>query len=107
SKVMAIAPSKLGRFVLEEGFSWPKSESASPTDYTASDRILVRRLRENGVGRARASDADVTETFPSRTPRTCCRRLLAVQLATRAGACLSPAIPYRERTAMGRAVGVL
>ena len=60
---MAIAPSKLGRFVLGEGFSWPTSESASPTDYGASDRILVRRLRETGLVRAEVSDADVTDTL--------------------------------------------
>lgn len=57
---MAIAPSKLGRFVLDEGFSWPTTESASPADHTASDRILVRRLRETGLLRGEVTDAEVT-----------------------------------------------
>ena len=45
---MAIAPSKLGRFVLQEG---------------ASDDLLVRRLREAGLVRADVTDADVKTTF--------------------------------------------
>jgi hypothetical protein len=60
---MAIAPSKLGKFVLQEGFSWPTSESASPKDYSASDDSLVRRLRETGLVRADVTDAEVGETF--------------------------------------------
>ena len=60
---MAIAPSKLGQFVLREGFSWPRSESAFPEDYTASDDRLVLRLRETGLVRADVTDAEVAETF--------------------------------------------
>ncbi len=60
---MAIAPSKLGRFVAREGFSRPESESASPGDCSASDDTLVRRLREMGLIRSEVTDAEVTETF--------------------------------------------
>ena len=45
---MAIAPSKLGHFVLQEG---------------ASDDFLLRRLRETGLVRSDATDADVKATF--------------------------------------------
>ena len=45
---MAIAPSKLGQFILREG---------------ASDDALLRRLREVGLLRSRASDDKVTTTF--------------------------------------------
>lgn len=60
---MAIAPSKLGKFVLQEGFSWPTANSASPEDYRASDDRLVRRLRETGLLRADVTDGAVAETF--------------------------------------------
>jgi len=58
---MAIAPSKLGKFVLLEGFSWPTSKSASPENYKASDDTFVRRLR--GTGLVHSDDAEVTERF--------------------------------------------
>lgn len=60
---MAIAPSKLGRFVVQEGFSWPTSRSASPSNASASDDRLVRRLREKGLVRADVTDAAIMETF--------------------------------------------
>ena len=60
---MAIAGSKLGRFVLQEGFSWPTRESASPEDYSATDDRIVRRLRQAGLVRADVTDAEVAETF--------------------------------------------
>ncbi len=60
---MAIAPSKLGEFVLQEGFSWPTSKSASPEDYSASDERLVRRLRATGLVRSDVTDAEVAETL--------------------------------------------
>ena len=60
---MAIAPSKLGKFVFQEGFSWPTNKSESPEDYSASDDRLVRRVREAGLVRADVTDAEVTETF--------------------------------------------
>jgi hypothetical protein len=60
---MAIAPSKLGRFVRQEGFSWPTSNSAAPQDYSASDDTLVRRLRETGLLRWSVSADEVAETF--------------------------------------------
>jgi hypothetical protein len=59
---MAIAPSKLGRFVCDEGFRWPTNESA-PLDFSAADEILVRRLRAIGVVRPEVSDGDIAETF--------------------------------------------
>jgi hypothetical protein len=45
---MAIAPSKLGQFVLREG---------------TSDDALLRRLREVGLVRADVADDDVKATF--------------------------------------------
>lgn len=45
---MAIAPSKLGVFVLREGIS---------------DDVLLHRLREVGLVRADAADADVKDAF--------------------------------------------
>lgn len=45
---MAIAPSKLGRFVLREG---------------ASDDLLMRSLRQTGLVRADVADADLKATF--------------------------------------------
>lgn len=60
---MAIAPSKLGRFVAQEGFSWPTSEAAAPRDFGAADETLVRGLRERGLVRPGATDDEVAETF--------------------------------------------
>ena len=60
---MAIAPSRLGRFVHEEGFTWPRNESEARAEHTAADEIVVRRLRESGLIRADVSDAQVIETF--------------------------------------------
>jgi hypothetical protein len=60
---MAIAPSKLGRFVAREGFSWPTSQSAAPDDYGAADSTLVRRLRETGLVRPEATDGEIAQTF--------------------------------------------
>ena len=45
---MAIAPSKLGQFVLR---------------YRTSDEVLLARLREAGLVRADATDSDVTSTL--------------------------------------------
>ena len=45
---MAIAPSKLGEFVLKEG---------------TSDDFLLRRLRDAGLVRADVTDADIEATF--------------------------------------------
>jgi hypothetical protein len=58
-----IAPSKLGRFVSHEGFSWQTSQEAAPTDFDATDETLVRRLREMGLVRPEVNDAEIVETF--------------------------------------------
>lgn len=60
---MAIAPSKLGRFVVDEGFSWPTNELTPPQESDAADNTLVRRLRETGLVRPDASDGEVAGTF--------------------------------------------
>lgn len=60
---MAIAPSKLGRFVDQEGFSWPTNQLAAPRDFGAADETPVRRLRETGLVRPEATDSAVAETF--------------------------------------------
>jgi len=60
---MAIAPSKLGKVVLHEGFSWPTAKSGSPEDYRAADDRLVPRLREMGLVREDVADGAVAETF--------------------------------------------
>src|SRR5574339_289244 len=60
---MAIAPSKLGGFVVQEGFCWPTSKSVAPRDSSASDETLARRLRETGLVRGNVTDAEITETF--------------------------------------------
>ena len=60
---MAIAPSKLGGFVVREGFTWPRSESSAAEDYSASDERLVHRLRETGLVRADVTDAAIAATF--------------------------------------------
>lgn len=60
---MAIAPSKLGRFVLQEGFSWPSEESATPRDFGEADEILVRRLRETGLVCPDAASDEIGKTF--------------------------------------------
>jgi hypothetical protein len=60
---MAIAPSKLGEFVVQEGFSWPTSMSDAPRDFSTSDKTVARRLRETGLVPANVNDAEITETF--------------------------------------------
>jgi hypothetical protein len=60
---MAIAPSKLGRFVMQEGFSWPSEGSEPPRDFGQADEILVRRLREAGLVRPDATNGEIGETF--------------------------------------------
>jgi hypothetical protein len=60
---MAIAPSKLGKFVLHEGFSWPTSKSVAAIDSSACDQTLARRLRETDLVRANVTDAEIMETF--------------------------------------------
>jgi hypothetical protein len=60
---MAIAPSKLGRFVVQEGFSWPTNQLAAPREFGTADETLVRRLRETGLVRPEATDGEVAETF--------------------------------------------
>ena len=60
---MAIAPSKLGRLVVQEGFSWPTDQQGAPCDLAAADESLVRRLRETGLIRPDATDAEVAATF--------------------------------------------
>jgi hypothetical protein len=60
---MAIAPSKLGRFVAQEGFSWPTSQMAVPADFGAADETLVRRLRDTGLVGPEATDNALIETF--------------------------------------------
>ena len=60
---MAIAPSKLGRYVVQQGFSWPTNKSDSPNDYSASDETLARRLREKALVRGDVTDAELTEVF--------------------------------------------
>jgi hypothetical protein len=60
---MAIAPSKLGRFLVQEGFTWPTDESADPRDFGIADESLVRRLRETGLVRPEATDSEIAETF--------------------------------------------
>jgi hypothetical protein len=59
---MAIAPSKLGRFVVQEGFSWP-THHAAPRDWDAADETLVRRLREADLIRPETTDDEVAETL--------------------------------------------
>ena len=60
---LAIAPSKLGRFVVQKGFSWPTNKPAAPRDVGAADETLVRRLREARLVRPEATDGEVAETF--------------------------------------------
>jgi hypothetical protein len=60
---MAIAPSKLGRFVVENGFSWPSNPTVAPQDFDAADETLVRRLRQSGLVRPDATDSEVAATF--------------------------------------------
>ena len=60
---MAIAPSKLGRYVVQQGFSWPTNKSDSPNDYSAADETLARRLREKALVRGDVTDAELTEVF--------------------------------------------
>jgi hypothetical protein len=60
---MAIAPSKLGRFVVQEGFSWPTNHLAARREFGTADETLVRRLRETGLVRPEATDGEVAETF--------------------------------------------
>ena len=60
---MAIAPSKLGRFVSQEGFSWPSEESVAPRDSREADETLVTRLREAGLVRPDATNGEIAETF--------------------------------------------
>lgn len=60
---MAIAASKLGNFVVDEGFSWPTNQLTPPREFDAADAILVRRLRETGLVRPDASDDQVAKTF--------------------------------------------
>jgi hypothetical protein len=60
---MAIAPSRLGRFVDQEGFSWPTKQMAVPADFAEADEALVRRLRETGLVRSEATDSELMETF--------------------------------------------
>ena len=60
---MAIAPSKLGTFVVQEGFSWPSSPSVPPQDFGTVDDALVRRLRDVGLVRLEATDAEIAQTF--------------------------------------------
>ena len=58
-----IAPSKLGLFVVREGFSWPASRLAVPREFGTADETLVRRLRETGLVRPDTTDGEVAETF--------------------------------------------
>src|SRR5262245_52203959 len=60
---MAIAPSKLGRFVAQEGFGWPSSHSAPRQDYSASDKGVAHRLREKCLVRPDVTDGEVTATL--------------------------------------------
>ena len=60
---MAIAPSRLGRFLVQEGFSWPMNQLSAPRDGAAADEALVRRLRETGLVRPESTDGEVAETF--------------------------------------------
>ena len=60
---MAIAPSKLGEFVIQEGFSWPTDQLTPPRDFGAADETLARRLRETGLIRAEATDGEIVATF--------------------------------------------
>jgi hypothetical protein len=62
---MAIAPSKLGRFVKQEGFSWPSEESDVSRDSGEADEALVSRLRETGLVRPDATNDEIAETFRS------------------------------------------
>lgn len=59
---MAIAPSKLGEFVFQNGFSWPRNHLAT-LDYDNADTILVQRLREARLIRPAVTDAEVIATF--------------------------------------------
>jgi len=60
---VAIAPSKLGRFVEQEGFSWPREESDASRDSRKADEALVSRLRETGLVRPDATNDEIAETF--------------------------------------------
>ena len=60
---MAIAPSKLGRFVHRQGFSWPRNASAVPRDSGNADEALVSDLRKTGLVRPDATDGEIVETF--------------------------------------------
>lgn len=60
---MAIAPSKLGRFVVQEGFSWPTNQSAAQRDFGVADEILVHRLRKTALVRPEVTDREVAEAF--------------------------------------------
>lgn len=60
---MAIAPSKLGRFVVREGFSWPTHPAEAAQDFATADEALVRRLREAGLVRTEATDDEIAGTF--------------------------------------------
>jgi hypothetical protein len=60
---VAIAPSKLGRFVTRQGFSWPREESAVPGDSGDADEALVSCLRETGLVRPDATNGEIAETF--------------------------------------------
>lgn len=60
---MAIAPSKLGEFVAQEGFSWPTNQAAATRDFGKTDEALVRRLRDTGLVRPDVADDEVAKTF--------------------------------------------
>lgn len=60
---MAIARSKLGEFVLREGFTWPRSAADLPRDHGAADRALARRLRQAGLVRWWLPRSAITWTF--------------------------------------------
>ena len=58
-----IAPSKLGIFVVREGFSWPANQLAVPREFGTADETVVRRLRETGLVRPEATDGEVADTL--------------------------------------------
>ena len=60
---MAIARSKLGKFVAQEGFSWPTNQAAATRDFGTADEALVRRLRETGLVRLEVTDSEIANTF--------------------------------------------
>jgi hypothetical protein len=55
--------SKLGRFVVQEGFSWPTNQLAASRDFSVADETLLRRLREADLVRPGATAIEVAETF--------------------------------------------